>query len=725
MHKTLLAEPTSPALKGNQRRQGWWLVAARTIYVLLTGPPVFLFFFSLPTYYAQSQIICPTLPSCSSTGQLSRGMLPWFQSAHISVAAYAASLPVLATINALVSLIIGLLIVWRLWGKPNEWLGLLTSFVLILLGTIENGNLSSADLSPATPVLLTIGGLTSVALSWPATGMLLLTFPTGRFAPRWTWLLLFLWVVQEVIWNPQWPPLLFAAERLLVWGSSFAVLFYRYRYFYTYVQRQQTKWLLYGFVLFELIYILYGALQSIPSLNTPNSLYLVVGPPLLYLIHLTVPLAVGIALLRYRLWDIDVLINRTLVYGTLTVSVIGLYVLVVVGLGSLIQAQGNLLLSLLATGLIAVLFQPARARLQQGVNRLLYGERDEPARVLTRLGQRLEATLTPDAVLPAIVETVAQALKLPEVEITWIPAEGGSWPHIGASYGQVKEQTTQTRVPLVYQHETVGELVLAPRQPGESLTPADQRFLRQLAPQIGVAVHAVRLTADLKQLTADLQRSRTQLVTAREEERRRLRRDLHDGLGSVLASLNWRAGALRALLGRDPVAADALVVEQQHTIQAAIGDIRRLVYDLRPPALDELGLIGAIREQAEKQNTAAERDRSAGLQVEVCVPDALPALPAAVEVAAYRIAQEALTNVAHHAHAHRCTLCLSCTEDHLEVVITDDGTGLPAEHHVGVGLLSMRERAEELGGRCEVKNLEDAGTQVRASLPLLKDEEQR
>ena len=175
------------------------------------------------------------------------------------------------------------------------------------------------------------------------------------------------------------------------------------------------------------------------------------------------------------------------------------------------------------------------------------------------------------------------------------------------------------------------------------------------------------------------------------------------------------------MLVRDSVAADALVVEQQHTIQAAIGDIRRLVYDLRPPALDELGLIGAIRELAAKQSAAAERDRSQGLQVEVCASDTLPTLPAAVEVAAYRIVQEALTNMTHHAHAHHCSLRLSCTEELLEIEVTDDGRGLPDEHHMGVGLLSMRERAEELGGRCEVKGLPEGGTQVRTSLPLPKE----
>jgi len=284
-------------------------------------------------------------------------------------------------------------------------------------------------------------------------------------------------------------------------------------------------------------------------------------------------------------------------------------------------------------------------------------------------------------------------------------------------------QTTQTSVPLVYQQERVGDLVLALRKPGEVLTPADQRFLRHLAPQIGVAVHAVRLTADLKQLTADLQCSRTQLVTAWEEECRRLRRDLHDGLGSVLASLNWRAGALRPLLHRDPVAAEALVVEQQHTIQAAIGDIRRLVYDLRPPAMDELGLLGALREQVAKQCTAPERDRATGLLIEGCAPETLPALPAAVEVAAYRIVQEALTNIARHAQAHHGSLRLSCTAERLEIDLLDDGVGLPATHQVGVGLLSMRERAAEVGGSCEVQRVPEGGTRVHAVLPLSGDED--
>jgi signal transduction histidine kinase len=319
-------------------------------------------------------------------------------------------------------------------------------------------------------------------------------------------------------------------------------------------------------------------------------------------------------------------------------------------------------------------------------------------------------------VLPTIVETVTQALKLPYAAIS-LKQEGEDV--IAAFSGRALDELT--RLPLVYQGEHIGDLLLAPRARGEPFSSADRALLDDLARQAGIAVHAVRLTTDLQRLTQELQHSRTEFVTAREEERRRLRRDLHDGLGSVLASLNWRAGAIRSLLSRDPVAADTLVVEQQHTIQAAIADIRRLVYDLRPPALDELGLVGAIRERATQQTTPAERDSAPGLRIGVVAPGHLPALPAAVEVAAYRIVQEALANVTRHAHAHRCSIRLECSEERLQIEVTDDGTGLPAEYHAGVGLHSMRERAVELGGACEVSQAPGGGTRVQACLPLSRE----
>jgi signal transduction histidine kinase len=268
--------------------------------------------------------------------------------------------------------------------------------------------------------------------------------------------------------------------------------------------------------------------------------------------------------------------------------------------------------------------------------------------VLLRLGSRLEATLATDSLLPTIVETVAQALKLPYAAIIY-KQQGEDV--LVASSGAARAREALVRVPLVAQTEQVGDLVLAARAPGDSLTPADLRLLHDLAPQIAVAVQTVRLTVELKQLTHDLQQSRTQLITACEEERRRLRRDLHDGLGPTLASLTFKIDAARNLLTQDSQRADRLLEEVRHQTQETLAQIRRLVYNLRPPALDELGLLSALREQAASY-------QHQGLQILIEAPECLPPLPAAVEVAAYRIAREALTNAVRHAEAQQCLLRL-------------------------------------------------------------------
>jgi signal transduction histidine kinase len=421
-----------------------------------------------------------------------------------------------------------------------------------------------------------------------------------------------------------------------------------------------------------------------------------------------VPVAVGFAVLRYRLYDIDLLINRTLVYGTLTACVVGIYVLVVGYLGALFSTGGNLANSLVATGIVAVLFAPLRDRLQRGVNRLMYGERDDPYSVLSRLGQRLEATLEPHAVLPAVAETVAHALKLPHVAIE---LKRGEEYEAVAEYGRPAGEPL--RLPLVYGTETVGRIVLSPRNPGESFGPADHRLLEDLARQAGVAAHAVRLTDDL-------QRSRERLITAREEERRRLRRNLHDGLGPALSSAMLKLGATRRMLPSGSPAED-LIAEVRDDLRATVADVRGLVYDLRPPALDQLGLVPAIRDYAEQ---CASEDED-GMRITVDAPEELPPLPAAVEVAAYYIAREAITNTARHARARSCRVHLTLQDGpervELRLEITDDGVGLPAERHAGVGLSSMRERAEELGGKFSVKSSPEGGTRVVARLPVGKE----
>ena len=476
-------------------------------------------------------------------------------------------------------------------------------------------------------------------------------------------------------------------------------------------EHQQLKWFLYAtvpavgcfsfillsFIIVDFTEVVFGT-PFIPFSRSYDDV-----PYIAAFALLIVPVFTYIAIVRYHLYDIDVVINRTFVYGTLTACVVGIYVLAVVALGALFQAQGNLAISLSATGLVAVLFQPLRSRLQRGVNRMLYGERDDPYAVISRLGRRLEAALAPDTVLPTLVETIAQALKLPYAAILLKEAEGF---RTAAAYGSPRGEPET--LPLVYQREEIGRLVLSPRAPGEGFSDADRRLLEDLARQAEVAVHAVRLTTDL-------QHSRERLVATREEERRRLRRDLHDGLGAQLAGLNIQAGTLRRLIPRDPDAANEVVVELRDELRSAIADIRRLVYDLRPPALDDLGLAEALRRLAERYGSEGEQ-----LRVSVEAPESLPNLPAAVEVAVYRITQEALTNVARHSQARSSVVRFAVNED-VALEIVDDGVGIPAERGAGVGLSSMHERASELGGSCTVQSVPKGGTQVLVRLPLEKE----
>jgi signal transduction histidine kinase len=319
--------------------------------------------------------------------------------------------------------------------------------------------------------------------------------------------------------------------------------------------------------------------------------------------------------------------------------------------------------------------------------------------------------------LPTIAETIAQALKLPYAAI--LLKEGDDF-RIAAAYGSPAGGEPEA-LPLVYQREEIGRLIFAPRAPGEEFSTADRRLLEDLARQAEVAVHAVRLTADL-------QRSRERLVATREEERRRLRRDLHDGIGPTLTGLALQLNAAHKLvMGDKPKVAGELLTRLEERTEGTIAEMRRLIYGLRPPALDDLGLIPSIRQQAQSQGIvdpttgAKTRERWENTPVfSMEAPEELPPLPAAVEVAAYRIAQEALTNVSRHAQAKTCRVRLSVDEvaGALGLEVIDDGVGISEDRVAGVGLSSMRERAEELGGTLAIEPRPEGGTRVLARLPL-------
>ena len=619
-------------------------------------------------------------------------------------------------------LLFGSLIAWRMPGHPTGRLMILIAMGAVAMQFRFDPTARGADLA-AEAVILFNGGLIG-----PSLGYLMLTFPTGRVYPAgWTRAVIaagvikFAGVVLEILatpgrikvfaptTNPVFVPVLapflpaiaasVGISGLLlpvIVAAGLVSLGLRYRAAPA-LEQKQIKWVVWGF-----------GLAGPTGLATIGLIFRFgVASPITHIAFACAAAgqaallsSIVIAVLRHRLFDIDLLINRTLVYALLTVIVVGAYVITVGYLSELFQATGSFVLSLLATGLIAVFFQPLRGRLQRAVNRLMYGERDDPYVVLSRLGQRLETVLAPEAVLPTLLETVAQALKLPYAAIELAGPEVGT-AEIAAAYG--KPATTVARLPLTYQSERVGDLLIAPRGPGESFTRGEQRLLADIAHEAGAAVHAVRLTADL-------QRSRERLVAAREEERRRLRRDLHDGLGPQLASQTLTLTAARQLLRQNPDEADALLAQAITHAQDAVTDIRRVVYELRPPALDDLGLVGALRAQA------AEYEAS-GVRFSVSAPESLPPLPAAVEAACYRIAQEALTNVVKHAGARYCAVTLAL-DGALHFEVADDGRGLPQGRRAGVGLTSMRERAEELGGHCRVEPAPAGGTRVTVRLPL-------
>jgi len=694
------------------RLHGSLLALARGVWIAMVALTVGLFIAALPMLFRQLQTVCMSATACPS-GVLGPTGLQTIHDLGFSVGGYATYTLSLYIATSLVWFAVGLIIFWR---RSDDWMALLVALFLVMFNLIPSvGKSLPAFVYPVwDPPLKFLGFLAVIPL-----GLFFFLFPNGRFVPRWTgWLavtLLALDIPRSFFPGSPfdfttWPDGLNVLTVLSLIGTMLFAQVYRYRHVSNPVQRQQTKWVVFG-VTTALVVLMAGVLFYLlfPTLSQSGSRYSFFFGTAIPLVLLAIPLSIGIAILRYRLWDIDVIINRTLVYAALSACVIGLYVLVVVGLGSLLQAQGNLLLSLLATGLIAILFQPLRQRLQQAVNRLLYGERDTPYRVISRLGQRLGATLAPDQVLPTIVETVAQVLKLPYVAITL--KQEGEFVR-AASYGVSRESLTH--LPLVYQNEQIGELVLAPRAPGEPFTPADRALLDDLARQTGIAVHAVRLTSDLQRMAADVQRSREQLVTAREEERRRLRRDLHDGLGPALATITVKAEAARDAIAAEPAQAIDLLEELIGQAQAAITDIRRLVYNLRPPALDDLGLVAAIRAQAMHYERTS-------LRVSIEASEPLPELPAAVEVAAYRIVQEALTNVVRHANARSCLIRLAF-DGMLHLEVTDDGCGIPVDRQAGVGLRSMQERAVEVGGSCVVEVLPSKGTRVQASMPCSSDE---
>ena len=683
------------------------LILARIFQALIICLAVGLFIINIPLTYEQRSIICETEPC--PPNQLSVKSVQALEGVGMSV-------PELVTLTLALDIFIAVIFtacaIVIFIRKPND---LFTIFVTIMLVTFGTATFT--------------GGLQGIASAYPQLAWLAQTiamigsvgilafffvFPNGRFTPRWTIAVFIGWFLYQIlryyfpnsalilhgeaaIYN-----LLFVAFFL----SGVAAQIYRYFRVSNAVERLQTKWVLYGLTIGMGGYLILRILSLLVADPTGSGVLVSLGVvTVASFFILLIPISITVAVIKYRLWDINPIINRTLVYGALSATTIALYVVAVGFFSNYFHSSRiNFIISFIATGVLAILFEPLRERLQRAVNRLMYGERDDPTTVLTNLSQQLESALAPESVLQTIVETLAQMLRLPYAAITFFSLD--QEPRIIAEFGHPPSE--MTHLPLTYQSERVGELILAPRALGESFSPADMKLINIIAQQAGVAAYTVHLNNDLR-------KSRERLVTAQEEERRRLRRDLHDGVGPTLASLSQRLDTAADLVESNPEKSVLLLKELKGQVKGTLAEIRRLVYALRPPVLDEFGLLSAIREHV------AQYSGPNGLTITFDVTEPMPPLPAAVEVAAYRIALEAFTNIVNHAEATACQIKIRTEDNCLVLEVADNGRGIPNSKRTGIGLTSMRERAVELGGEYFIENIPSGGTRIGARLPLGKE----
>jgi signal transduction histidine kinase len=481
-----------------------------------------------------------------------------------------------------------------------------------------------------------------------------------------------------------WSPVLAAAYVLVPLGIlvPLAIVVRRYRRA-SGVRRLQLRWLLWAAVVDAVVVVVAFTVSDAAA-----------GILIIVAVALTSG-AVVVAVTQYRLYDVDPLLSGTLAYGGLVAGVVVLDLLVLATAGSVLDERES---ALVALAVVTLVYAPLRARGWEWARRLLRGDRDDPYAVLATVASALERTDDADDQMLTVVRMLRSAFRAPYARCE-IVQPGGE--RLVVEDGRPGGPTV--RLPITYRGEDVGGLELAPSRAAR-LSARDQALLGDVLRQAAAATRATRLAREV-------QASREALVVAREEERRRLRRDLHDGLGPSLAAVRLQVQTARNVAPADPARADDLLAEATEQVASVVQDVRRIVHDLRPPALDELGLVGAVDRLADRLAGA-----DGGLRVRV-YGDRELAVPAAVEVAAYRIVSEALANVVRHADATTCTVSFEQADQRLLIEVADDGIGISDDAVAGVGLGSLRERAGELGGRARVEPAAGGGTRVRAWLP--------
>jgi two-component system NarL family sensor kinase len=410
---------------------------------------------------------------------------------------------------------------------------------------------------------------------------------------------------------------------------------------------------------------------------------------------LALPACLGVAVLRHNLYDVDPVLRRSLTYTLLVVAILTV-ALGLTAIGGLIFGAGRPTVTVLTTIVIALLVNPLYRRMRRAVDRMLYGRRGDPYRVLADLSRRLSQTADPQEVLTAVVDAAARTVRSPYVRLD---VAGGL-----LEVARGDEQPFASDISLTYQGSVHGRLRLAPRAPGEPFDPRDRQLLADVAAQASAAVYAAVTELDLRA-------ARDRLVRTREDERRRLRRDLHDGVGPVLAGLGFTAAAAARALPDDPDRASRLLCTVHQQAATAVATVRRISRDLQPQPLAELGLIGALHQLGEPL-------AKSGIEWSAAVPVTPVDLPAAVEVAVYHVAAEAIANAVRHSGARSIAVAMNESAGRVTLHVSDDGVGIAADAPPGIGLASMRTRAEELGGRLAIESAAPHGTRISLLLPV-------
>jgi signal transduction histidine kinase len=459
-------------------------------------------------------------------------------------------------------------------------------------------------------------------------------------------------------------------------------------------ERQQLKWLALSISVLGVSFLIGVPYWTLSGTGT--SLDLVENLVVLGLAG--VPIAIGISILKYRLYDIDVVINKAVVYGTLAAFITVVYIAIVVGVGALVGSGGNAVLSAVAAAVIAVAFQPARRSAQRLANRVVYGNRATPYEVLSGFSGRLAETYSIEDVLPRLARVLAEGVGATRVTVSLV---SGGRERTVALYPDVADGIGDERLFEVrHQGELLGRIALA-MPPNESLVPAQERLVADVAAQAGLVLRNAALIEDLRA-------SRQRLVAAQDEERRRIERNIHDGAQQQLVALAVKLKLADALVGTDEERAHAMLADLQVEMNQALEDLRDLARGIYPPRLADQGLAAALQSQARKSTLPVSIE-----------PDGIGRYPQEAEAAVYFSCLEALQNVAKYADAPRTTIRLAQTDGVLTFEVEDDGRGFdPEAASRGTGLQGIADRLAALGGELTVRSAPGEDTTVAARLPV-------